>query len=169
MIGKKSKAKFTDEFRKKQRATYEKLGLWIPIRDLKPYVLYCRKANWIEQMFNYLTIEELKTLKKIGLFSSNNTNGMVRDHRYSRYSGFKHKVPPVLLRHPANCQLITHKQNLSKAHSKNRYQDNDSISLEQLFSLIKQYKPQWKEQKMCLKAIKKYQRSDTKVMIGGKS
>ena len=156
IIGIKSKNKFTKKFKEKQRKIFEKMGLWIPLDKIKPYALYCRKSNWKKNMFNYLSSKELKLLKKKGLFSYKNTKGMVRDHKYSRYFGFINKIPPIILRHPANCQLITHSENLSKAKKGHRYQDENSITLKQLFQIIKNFKQEWYEQTKCLKIIKKY-------------
>ena len=167
IIGKKSKAKFTKEYLIKQRETFEKLGLWIPLKDIEPYKLYCKKANWKENMVNYFSSYELKMLKKRGLYSPKNSKGMVRDHRYSRFSGFKNKIPTILLRHPVNCQLISHGENVSKAHKGSRYEDGDSITLQKLFKLINGFNKKWNEQEECLKMIKEY-KEKVKMTIGGK-
>ena len=164
-IGLKSKAKFTKGYLFKQRKKFEKLGLWIPLKNIKPYILYCKEANWKEKMFNFMSPKELKLLKVKGLFSHKNTKGLVRDHEYSRYSGFKNKIPAILLRHPVNCQLISHADNISKAKKYHRYKDGDSISLTQLFRWVKNFKPKWNEQKECLKAMKNYRSKN--VVVGG--
>lgn len=77
---------------------------------------------------------------------------------YSRKSGFINGVFPELLRHPCNCQIITHFNNVSKAQTKvnNRYTDNDSHTLQELFSKILNYSGEWKEQQLCLHLIEKY-------------
>ncbi len=81
---------------------------------------------------------------------------MVRDHKYSRFSGFKNNIPPILLRHPVNCQLITGAKNVSKIHKDIGYGVGNSIGLKQLFSGIKGYKKEWGEQKKCLITIATY-------------
>lgn len=156
-IGKKSKTKFTEEYLIRIRKTYEERGLWIPKDKIKPYLLYCREANWKERMIDYMPKSEIELLKKVGIFSAKNSKGIVRDHKYSRYSGFNNAISPLILRHPANCQLITHSDNLKKANSKHRYRDGDSITLKQLFNKIKVYSKQWSEQEKCLEYIKKYE------------
>jgi len=75
-------------------------------------------------------------------------------------------VQTILLRHPANCQLITHRENLIKAKKGHRYRDGNSINLKQLFNLIKKFKLNWYEQKLCLKTIKNYR--GKQVVNGGK-
>ena len=69
--------------------------------------------------------------------------------------GYKNNIPPILLRHPVNCQLITHAQNVAKAHKERRYEDGDSINLKTLFKLIKNFKGTWEEQKECMMTIMK--------------
>ena len=44
----------------------------------------------------------------------NNLNGISRDHIISIDYGFKNKIPSKLIKHPANCQLLRHKENQSK-------------------------------------------------------
>lgn len=43
-----------------------------------------------------------------------NLDGVSRDHLFSVSDGFKRRVPPRLLAHPANCQLMHHRANSSK-------------------------------------------------------
>jgi len=56
----------------------------------------------------------------------------------------------------ANCEIILHKDNVSKAKKNHRYEDGDSISLEQLFLDIINFKKEWKEQEICLKLIEEF-------------
>jgi hypothetical protein len=94
---------------------------------------------------------------------------MVRDHKYSRYSGFINKISPIILRHPANCQLIFHNENVSKAKKGHRYEDGNSISLEQLFNDIINYSKDWKEQNICLKLIKEFKmKNGGNIFVGDK-
>lgn len=55
----------------------------------------------------------------------NNLNGVSRDHKFSVNEGFKQNVDPEIIRHPANCQLLRHNDNVSKF-------DKCSITLEEL-------------------------------------
>ena len=44
----------------------------------------------------------------------NNLNGISRDHIISVDYGFKNNIDPNIIRHPANCQLLRHNDNVSK-------------------------------------------------------
>lgn len=44
-----------------------------------------------------------------------NLNGVSRDHIISISFGFKNNINPNIIRHPANCDLLRHKENLSKS------------------------------------------------------
>lgn len=44
----------------------------------------------------------------------NNLNGISRDHIISIDYGFKNKIPSEIIKHPANCQLLRHKENQIK-------------------------------------------------------
>ncbi len=59
-----------------------------------------------------------------------NTNGISRDHLYSITDGWVNNIHPSVIRHPANCALIPHKENQSK-HKKSK------ITLEELYDRIK--------------------------------
>ena len=60
----------------------------------------------------------------------NNLNGVSRDHMLSIDEGVKLNIDPLLLAHPANCQLLCHSDNQIKQHK-------SSITLEQLLEKIK--------------------------------
>lgn len=61
-----------------------------------------------------------------------NVSGISRDHLYSITDGWKNNIPPNIIRHPANCELIPHKENQSK-HKKSK------ISIEELMHRIKEF------------------------------
>ena len=58
-----------------------------------------------------------------------NVNGISRDHLYSISDGWKNNIPAHVIRHPANCELMPHKQNQSK-HRKSK------ITIEELYERI---------------------------------
>ena len=61
------------------------------------------------ELLSFQSLNEINLLKQFGMFNiETNTKGVVRDHIYGRKSGFKEKVPPEILRHPANCEIILH-------------------------------------------------------------
>lgn len=54
-----------------------------------------------------------------------NLKGVSRDHMFSVNDGFRLKIDPYLISHPANCSLMVHPKNSSKS-------DNSSITLDKL-------------------------------------
>lgn len=155
-IGQKSKEKWTNEYKEKNRKIREDLGYWIPLEEKSDWEIYQKESNWIERMFNRCSKEEEILLSKHGVFNNRtNTKGVVRDHVFSRKSGFFNGIFPELLRHPVNCQIITHSCNVKKKSE--RYLDKDSITLEELFIAIKNYIGDWNEQKICLELIIEYE------------
>lgn len=154
-IGKKSKAKFTNEYKLRIRKTMEDNGHWVPLKDKTKYQIYFEESNWNKRMFDIESIQGQDKLKQYGIFNNiKNSKGVVRDHRLSRKTGFELKIPPAILRHPANCEILLHSENIAK--KKARYIDNDSISADELFFLIKNYNENWHEQELCLTLIKEY-------------
>lgn len=149
MIGLKSKAKFTNEYKQRQRKRFEETGRWIPLDKKLDKEIYYKEANWVARMFDIVNLE---LLIEYGVWSYKNKRGVVRDHKYSRKSGFLNCVFPEILRHPVNCRLISHAENVRTAHNGK----DDIITLEELFNLVKNYEKEWKEQKVCLEKIDQY-------------
>ena len=65
----------------------------------------------------------------------NNLNGVSRDHIYSVVKGFEDKVNPLLLAHPANCQLLRHNDNISKG--------TESITIDELLDRISTFEDKY--------------------------
>jgi NUMOD3 motif len=151
LIGIKSKEKFTPEFKKHLRQKNEELGNWIPLNQKTDWEIYKKESNWISKMFDLIIDEEqLRLLNEHKVFhSKNNRKGVVRDHRYSRYDGFINQIFPKILRHPVNCEITLHSTNAKK-------NSNSSLTLDELFVNIINYKETWQEQEICLKLIKDY-------------
>lgn len=61
--------------------------------------------------------------------NGDNVEGVSRDHMFSIKEGFRRLINPLLISHPANCELIINRNNQSKC-------DNCSISLEELLKRI---------------------------------
>lgn len=151
-IGKRSKEKFTPEYKINIRKKFEELGYWVPLSEKSRFEIYFKEADWNRRMWDLVNTPLLETL---GIFNSRtNPKGVVRDHMFSRRSGFEQGVFPIILRHPANCQIITHKNNIQKKTS--RYRDRDDITLDKLFHLIEKYESDWHEHSDALDAIKRY-------------
>jgi hypothetical protein len=154
-IGVKSKEKFTPEYKIKFRETMEKNGQWIPLSEKDPYEIYYKESNWIGNMIECFSANEKDSLNEHGIFNKNNTIGWVRDHIVPRMVGYEFKIPPVLLRHPANLQFISHADNVKKgfADRKLTFSEKTEI-LNSLFNRIMQYTLEWVEQDDCVNYIK---------------
>lgn len=150
-----SAAKWTDEYKQQNRAKREASGQWIPLEQKSDWEIYQKLANWKCRMWD--TVDGAKEmLDTHGIFNyRTNTKGVVRDHIYSRKSGFFEGVFPEILRHPANCQVILHAENVAKKSQ--RYVDRNDITLEQLFENIRQYNKPWDEQEFVLQLIQVYE------------
>jgi len=156
-ISKKSKAKFTDEYKQKFRLKMEELGYWIPTSSKSDYAIYFKDSNWIAPMFDIMQGQSNKLLIEHGVFNAfNNTKGVVRDHAFSRRSGFEANVFPEIMRHPENCNIILHADNVRKNTSATIH--SDSITLNKLFHNIQHTMyTNWVEHEICLQLIKDYQ------------
>ena len=162
LIGIKSKKKFEDqEYFVRIRKKMEEKGYWTPLEQKKDLDIYYEESNWISRMFNLIVdTEQIALLNKLHVFSYKNTKGVVRDHIYSRRSGFMQKVFPEILRHPCNCQLLTNADNIRKAFGNGKYKDSDHQTLENLFYKIENYNNEWIEQEVVLELITKYKNGD---------
>lgn len=156
IIGEKSKEKWTEEYRQKYRQTMESLGYWIPLKDKSDFEIYYKEADWAERMFDLVDCKkQLRLLKKNGVFhNKNNVNGVVRDHMLSRRTGFGFGIFPQILRHPANCQILTAKDNIKKKNG--RYIDADHLTIDELFDKIESCAGNWVEQELCMALISEY-------------
>ena len=109
-------------------------------RDLKE--IYYSLASFKFNMYKIPEHFNLTLLADLGWYScpgkrrkkdSKNINGVSRDHLYSRADGIINKIHPLLLSHPANCRLISHKENKSK-------QSTCAVSIEELVKDILNFK-----------------------------
>jgi hypothetical protein len=156
VIGNKSKNKFTIEYNNSYRKTMEDRGHWIPLDQKPEKEIYFKESNWINKMFDIVP-NGIQLLNEHGMFHcSLNKNGVVRDHIVGRKHGFEIKVFPEIMRHPCNCQIITHKENISKGQKGKNRPDRD-IEIKELFERIKSYNGKWLEQKLVLSLIKDYE------------
>ena len=53
-------------------------------------------------------------LEESGWYSGKNKTGLTRDHRLSISYGWKRDIPPKIIKHPANCQLMHYHENSQK-------------------------------------------------------
>jgi len=84
-------------------------------------------------VFDYPSYFDLFLIEKYGWYKAknrgDNPNGISRDHMISIVDGFKNNIPPEIIKHPANCQLMKHPDN-------NRKNTKSSITIEELKSKI---------------------------------
>ncbi len=62
-----------------------------------------------------------------------NPGGVSRDHMVSRNYGWEHDIPIEVIKHPANCELTMHHDNVIKSA-------NCSITIEELYERIENWK-----------------------------
>jgi hypothetical protein len=156
LIGKLSANKWTDEFKKSYRKTMEENGHWVRLEDKEPYEIYYKESNWIGSMIEFFDEQEKDQLNKFGLFNQyNNTRGWVRDHIVSRMVGFEFRIPPQILRHPANMKFVSHGDNVSKGFVDRRLTENEKYeTILALFERILSFEKEWKEHHLCLNYIR---------------
>lgn len=161
LIGKKSKEKWTPEFKDSFRKTMEDRGHWIPKATISHYKQFYKDANWIGRMIEYFDKVALENLKLYGIFNKNNPKGWVRDHIVSRKLGYEYNLPPYILRHPANLQFISHAANISKGFSDRSLTIFEKErTIEELLDRIVNYDKMWFEQEICLLFIIERRKSD---------
>lgn len=107
-------------------------------RTRKEYSYSCRFQFGISSFPDWFT-DASELINKYGWYSTpgsrkgiKNTNGISRDHLYSITDGWTNNVPPELIRHPANCELVPHQQNQSKYYT-------SKITLDELYQRIRQF------------------------------
>jgi hypothetical protein len=154
IIGQKSKDKWTDEYKIKFRQKMEDLGYWIPINEKSEYEIYHTRSNWIGSMVDFFTEEEITSLNSYGFFSFKNRHGYVRDHIVPRLVGYEFNVIPEILRHPANLQFISNRNNIQKGYTDRKLTQEKKIKIIiDLFDKILNYNKEWIEQDICVKFI----------------
>jgi hypothetical protein len=85
--------------------------------------------------FDFTLIEKYGWYKPTN--RGNNLGGVSRDHMYSVGEGFKNKIDPKIISHPANCRLMKHNENNSKNNI-------CSITLDELLERIKLFENKYK-------------------------
>lgn len=100
------------------------------------YLLYRQKCKFDFDVTKFQDRFNLSLIEQHGWYSptnkGNNINGVSKDHMFSVKDGFDQKVNPDIIKHPANCQLMLHKQNQTK-------RAKSSITLNELLEKIKHW------------------------------
>lgn len=100
--------------RRKRKVTY------------KEYSQQCRFKFKIE---DYKKEFDVKLINSLGWYSASNPTGVSRDHMLSISLGWKMNIPPNVMRHPANCELMIFEDNRQKG-------GRSSINYDQLMKRI---------------------------------
>lgn len=89
---------------------------------LDGYEKYKKECLFRFSLNEYPTEFDFNLIEKCGWYSAknhgDNQTGISRDHIISIRWGFENGVNPTLIRHPANCQLLRHGDNVSKGKKK---------------------------------------------------
>lgn len=81
---------------------------------------------------DYPELFDFSLLKKYGMRTNQNQNGVVRDHRVSVADAIKNNYDPYYITHPLNCELMLHSDN-SKKYTKS------SITYEELVKMVDEW------------------------------
>lgn len=110
-------------------------------RNVTEYQKYYRACSFDFNLSDYPDEFNFELIKKYGWYSAsnhgNNLNGVSRDHMVSIMFGYKNKIDPEIISHPANCQLMQHNNNSSKWK-------NCSLTLEELNKKIEEWNNKYK-------------------------
>ena len=111
----------TDEDRLKGKETYRKRCLEkrkkLDSLDIKK--VYRKQCQFNFNLSDYPKEFDFSLIEKFGWYKpsnkGNNLEGVSRDHKLSISDGWKLKIEPWKIRHPANCRLLKHTDNKLKA------------------------------------------------------
>ncbi|MFA5174752.1 MAG: hypothetical protein WC438_06220 [Candidatus Pacearchaeota archaeon] len=103
---------------------------------LEKYLKYKSECNFRFSLNKYKDKFDLSLIKKYGWYKAknrgDNQNGISRDHIISVKYGYENNISPKIISHPANCQLLRHKENMLKGKK-------SKISLKELKIKIKNW------------------------------
>jgi hypothetical protein len=99
-----------------------------------PFLLYRQQCNFEFNITEYQHKFDWFLVEQHGWYSpsnkGNNLNGISRDHMLSVKDGYIQGIDPAIIKHPANCKIMQHKDNQKK-------KSNSSISLDELLERIR--------------------------------
>jgi len=76
---------------------------------------YRKECGFRFSLDTFKKIEGFNLLIEYGAYNvKTNVNGVSRDHMLSVDYGYKNSIPPEIIRHPANCKIMFHKENSIK-------------------------------------------------------
>lgn len=98
--------------------------------------IYKHACQFKFNVYDYPETFDLSMLTEHGWYRAanrgNNLDGVSRDHMISITEGFKRKIDPKIISHPANCMLVLHRFNQRK-------NTKSSITIEELQERITQF------------------------------
>lgn len=84
----------------------------------EPFLLYRQRCNFDFKFEDYPDEFDLTLVEQYGWYSPankrNNLNGVSKDHMVSVKTGFELGIDPNVIKHPANCKLMRHRENQNK-------------------------------------------------------
>jgi hypothetical protein len=103
---------------KKQKFCSERCGFNSRVRDKASYNYYRGQCKFKFALQNFPNEFDFSLIRQNGWYyppnRGNNLSGISRDHMVSVKYGFANKIPPEIISHPANCQLLVAEKNWSK-------------------------------------------------------
>lgn len=104
--------------------------------NMSEFRKYKSDCDFKFNLHDYPNEFDFELIKKHGWYSAknrgNNLGGVSRDHMISVRYGFENNIDPKYIRHPANCKLLIHNENVSKGKK-------SSISLNELLKRIEEW------------------------------
>ena len=98
------------------------------------YIKYKHFTAFKFNLKNYPDEFDFQLIESHGWYKAknrgDNLNGISRDHIISVAAGFKNMINPLILAHPANCQLLRHNDNVSKGKK-------SGLNIDELLDIIK--------------------------------
>jgi hypothetical protein len=101
------------------------------------YKEYRESCRFKFEINNFPDEFDLDFIEIHGWYTADNLNGVSRDHMLSISYGWKNEIPPRIMRHPANCQLMLYQSNQDKGW-------RSSINLQNLKERIKTWNKKYK-------------------------
>ena len=87
---------------------------------LKSYPIYYSECLFRFNIYKYPDEFDLSLANLYGWYSpQKNIRGVSRDHIFSASKAFHLNIDPIIIRHPANCKLMIHLDNLRKSNTCN--------------------------------------------------
>lgn len=102
---------------------------------------YRQQCQFDFNLADYPDEFDFSLVEKYGWYKAanrgNNLEGVSRDHMVSISYGFNNNIDPEIIRHPADCQLLMHNENVSKGK-------NSGIELEELLERIEKWNKKYR-------------------------